>query len=160
MIIRRTVFVTMKWDSNHSPMIHVLSILATVLVLSGCQTYTTSLQQSGDRVDETVAITALRNIASAQRLYSVSHEGNYGTLAQLAEAGYLDTRLSSGKPFRDYVFTLIINPKSDTAPEGSYNCLADPVAGRPGRHFYIDSIFGTIHVNATQPATAADPVIE
>jgi competence protein ComGC len=143
-------------------MIRVLTILAvgTVLVVSGCQTYTTGLQQSGDRVDETVAITALRNINSAQRMYSLSHEGNYGTLAQLSEAGYLDSRVSSDKPLRDYVFTLTVNPKSESAPDGSYSCLADPVAGGPGRHFYIDSISGTIHVNATQPASAADPVIE
>jgi hypothetical protein len=143
-------------------MIRVLTILAvaTTLVVTGCQNYTSGLQQSGDRVDETVAITALRNINSAQRIYSLSHEGNYGTLAQLSEAGYLDSRISSGKPLRDYVFALTVTPKSESTPDGSYSCQADPVTGRPGRHFYIDSISGTIHVNATEPASAADPVIE
>jgi len=143
-------------------MIRVLTILAvtTSLVATGCQNYTSGLQQSGDRVDETVAITALRNINSAQRMYSLSHEGNYGTLAQLSEAGYLDSRVRSGKPLRDYVFTLTVNPKSESAPDGSYSCQADPVADRPGRHFYIDSISGTIHVNPTEPASATDPIIE
>jgi competence protein ComGC len=142
-------------------MIRVLTaILAVVtfLALAACQKYTTSLEQSTDRVDETVAINALRTIDSAQKLYSVSHEGNYGTLAQLTEAGYLDSRFSAGKPLRDYVLTLNLNPKSESAP--SYSCQADPVAGRAGRHFYIDSVSGTIHVNATQPASSADPVVQ
>jgi hypothetical protein len=129
-----------------------------LVVLFACQKHASSLQESTNRVDETVAIRALRNIDSAQKLYSVSHEGNYGTLAQLTEAGYLDSRFSSDKPLRDYVLTVNLNPKPESAP--GYSCLADPVAGRPGRHFYIDSISGTIHVNATQPASPADPVIQ
>lgn len=142
-------------------MIRVLTgtmAVAAFLTLTACQTHTTSLQQSTDRVSETVVITTLRNIDSAQKLYSVSHEGNYGTLAQLSEAGYLDSRFSKDKPLRDYVLTLRLDPKSGSGP--SYSCLADPVADRPGRHFYIDSNSGTIHVNATQPASAADPVIQ
>lgn len=132
----------------------------TVLAVFGCQRYTATLPQSVKTVDETVAITALRNIASAQKMYSVSHEGNFGTLAQLAEAGVLDSRLSSDRPLRDYVLTLTVNPRSETGPEGSFRCLADPVAGRPGRHFYIDSTSGTIHVNAKEPAGPKDPVIQ
>lgn len=141
-------------------MIRVLTaILAVVtfLALAACQKYTTSLEQSTDRVDETIAINALRTIDSAQKLYSVSHEGNYGTLAQLIEGSYLDSRFSASR-LRDYVLTLNLNPKSESAP--SYSCQADPVAGRAGRHFYIDSTSGTIHVNATQPASAADPVVQ
>jgi hypothetical protein len=139
----------------------MLGLLAlAALFLSSCQTYTEGLKQSVDRTDETVAIAALRNISTAQRTYSISHEGEYGTLAQLAEAGYLDSRYGSSKPLKEYVLTLTVNPKSEGSPEGSYSCTADPNTGLQGRHFYIDSASGVIRVNETRQASASDPAIQ
>lgn len=132
--------------------------LVSCLIFVSCQTYTNSLVESTNRVDETVAISTLRSIDTAQKLYSVTHEGNYGTLAQLSEAGYLDARFKQDKPLKDYVLTL--NLKSASAGGPSYSCVADPAAGRPGRHFYIDSNSSTIHVNPTQPASQSDPTIQ
>jgi len=137
-------------------MFRYLVLAATVLVVSGCQTYTAGLQQSVDRADETVAIAALHSIAQAERSYNVSHEGSYGTLSQLAEAGYLDSRFSSDKPLKDYVLRLTVN----SGAESTFTCLADPATGRQGRHFYIDSMSGEIHANSSQPASASDPAIE
>jgi Tfp pilus assembly protein PilE len=128
--------------------------------IAACQSYTTGLQQSVTRTDETVAITALRNIATAQRNYSVTHEGEYATLAQLAEAGYLDSRFSSARPLKEYVLTLNVSPRSEGSSEGSYTCNADPDAGRQGRHFYIDSASGVIRANETQSASSSDPAIQ
>jgi hypothetical protein len=142
-------------------MIRVLTAILTAaafLLLTACQKHATALQESTDRVDETVAIRSLRSIDSAQKLYSVSHEGNYATLDQLSEGGYLDPRFKTNQPIRDYVLTLNLNSQGASTP--SYSCRADPVAGRAGRHFYIDSLSGTIHGNPTQPASASDPAIE
>ena len=133
-----------------------LVLMAAVFITAGCQSYTTGLQQSLDRADETVAIAALHSIAQAERSYSVSHDSEYATLAQLTEAGYLDSRFATDKPLKDYVLALTINSGS----EPSFSCLADPVAGRQGKHYYIDSSSGEIHVNATQPASATDPAMQ
>jgi len=137
-------------------MIRSLILMIVLLVISGCQTYTTGLQQSVDRADETVAIAVLNTIAKAQLSYSLSHEGSYATLPQLAEGGYLDSRFSTDKPLKDYVLTVSVN----SGGEPGFGCLADPATGRQGRHFYIDSTSGEIHANATQPASATDPAIQ
>ena len=63
-----------------------------------CQNYSSGLQQSVTRADETVATGALRTIAVAQQTYSVTNEGNYGTFPQLSAAGYLDERFNADKP--------------------------------------------------------------
>lgn len=124
-----------------------------------CQSYTTGVQKGVTRVDETVAISALRTINTAQNTYSLSHDGSYGTFEELVQGGYLDTRFNSNKPvFKDYVLTMAVTPKTAGMAEGSYRCNADPQdsGNRVGRHFYIDSASAEIHVNETQTATAAD----
>src|SRR5437762_895894 len=137
-------------------MVRCLALFASVLVIAGCQNYTTGLQRTVDRADETVAIAALHSIAQAQRTYSLSHEGQYATLPQLSEAGYLDSRFATEKPLKDYVLTMSVNSGADA----SFSCLADPIPPRQGRHFYIDSATGEIHANPTQPASAADPATQ
>ena len=130
--------------------------------LSGCQSYTSGLQQSVARADETAALAALHAIALAQRTYSLTNSGEYGTLKQLTDGGFLDARYDGDKPIRDYLVTCTVTPKSSGAPEGSYSCNADPdkPGERPGRHLYIESVSDGIHVNDTQPATAADKVMQ
>jgi hypothetical protein len=128
----------------------------------GCQTYTESLEKSVDKADETGAIAMLHAIAVAQQTYNISNEGEYGTLKQLTDGGFLDPRYASDKPVKDYVITLNVTPKQSGMPEGSYTCNADPEkpSERFGRHLYIDSTSGVIHVNLKQPATATDPAIQ
>jgi Tfp pilus assembly protein PilE len=135
-----------------------LLLLACCATLA-CQSYSTGLQQSLARADETVAITALHSIALAQRTYSVSNSGNYGTFEQLVQAGYLDERFKGDKPkMKGYVLTMTVTPKAEGAPEGSYSVNADPEASGPtaGRHLYLDSTAELIHVNVSQRATAGD----
>jgi hypothetical protein len=137
----------------------VLAALALLVVFS-CQNYTTGLQQSVNRTDETVAIAALRNIATAESNYSTTHEGEYATLAQLAENGYLDSRFSSARPLKEYVLSLKVSSKEEGSSEGSFSCTADPDGGRQGRHFYVDSTSGVIHASETSTATSNDPAIQ
>jgi hypothetical protein len=129
---------------------------------SGCQTYTESLEKSVDRANEIGAIAMLRAIALAQRTYSISNNGEFGTLQQLADGGFLDPRYVTDKPVRDYVITLNVTPKEQGMPEGSYTINADPEtpSEKFGRHLYLDSTSNIIHVNLKEPATASDPAIQ
>lgn len=140
-----------------------LCVLIICITSLNCkQTYTTSLEQGLNRPNETVAITTLRTIASAQTAYSVTNGGDYGTFEQLAAGDYLDKRFDSSAPkLSGYVLTMTVSPKSSGASESFYNCRADPdPANNPGRHFYIDSTSRELHVNATQPASAKDEVLQ
>ena len=125
-----------------------------------CQSYTTGMQQGVTKVDETAAISALHSISVAQRTYSVSNGGSYGTFEQLVQAGLLDERFKAEKPkVKGYVLAMNVTSKGDGSGEGSYSINADPEGSGPqaaGRHLYIDSTSGLIHVNASQPATASD----
>jgi len=137
-------------------------IFVILVTLAGCQNYEKGLEQSVARAEETGAIALLRAIALAERTYSLTNSGEYGTLKQLADGGFLDARYAGEKPARDYVVTLVVTPKQPGAPEGSYVCNADPEkpGERVGRHFFVDSSSTYIHYNDTQPATASDKIVQ
>ena len=136
-------------------------VIAISLVHGGCQNYTSGLQQSVVRADETGAIAALRSIAVAQQAYTLSNSGEYGALKQLVDGGFLDPRMASDKPVRGYVLTLKVTPKSGDNPAGAYECNVDPDATvTGGKHYYLNSSSNVIHVNENQSATAADKSIE
>jgi len=139
----------------------ILFLLLT-FSLTSCETYTSGLQQSLARADETAAISLLRTIMLAQRTYSMTNSGEYGTLKQLADGGFIDARFAGEKPVKDYIITLNVTPKAADAAEGSYTCNADPdkPGERAGKHLYIDSTADGIHVNDTQPATAPDKTLQ
>jgi hypothetical protein len=139
-----------------------LTVLICIASLS-CQPYSTGLQQGVAGADETAAKGALHTIAVAQRTYSVSNGGDFGTFQQLCEDDYLDSRFNSSKPaIKDYVLTMAVTPKSGAQSDGFFSCNADPVRTGPqaGRHFYIDSTSSELHVNPSEPATAKDPVVQ
>lgn len=141
----------------------ITALLFVVLSLTvSCQTYTESLEKSVDRADEVGAIAMLRAIALAQRTYSLSNNGEFGTLQQLADGGFLDTRYVTSKPVRDYVITLKVTPRQQPMPEGSFTVNADPEkpAERFGRHLFLDSTSSIIHFNLKESATASDPAIQ
>jgi Tfp pilus assembly protein PilE len=129
--------------------------------LAACQSYTTGLQKSSTRADETAAIAALHSISLAQQTYQVSN-GSYGTFPQLVQAGALDERFKSEPPrVKGYVLLMNVIQRSEAA-ESSYTVNADPDASQSltGRHFYLDSTTNLIRVNATQPAGASDQSLE
>ncbi|HEY6229977.1 MAG TPA: hypothetical protein VIW64_01825 [Pyrinomonadaceae bacterium] len=131
--------------------------LVICLVSLSCQSYSTGLQQSVARADETSAIGALRAVATAEQVYALSNGDNYASFQQLAQGGYLDARFNSEKPvMKDYVLSMEVGRESEGA---FFRCKADPVdvAVKTGRHFYIDQS-RLLHINDTQPASASDPV--
>ena len=136
-----------------------VSLLLICLALSACKEYSTGLQQSSSRADETSAIATLRTIGQAQTTFSVTNAGHYASFEQLVENGLLDSRFNHSNPeYHGYVFTLQNNSSSNDP--GFFSCNADPAATsiNSGRHFYIDSSSNDIRVNATRPATNRDEV--
>ncbi len=115
--------------------------------------------------NEAAAIKTLRTIAEQQMLYYNSHQrSTFGTFDEMLKENLLDSRFAGTTPVVDgYVYTMKVIPKS-TAQQPGYAVNTDPQVsvgvGATGRnHFYVDSDTNTIHVNATQPATVADPPI-
>ena len=141
----------------------LLLLFISLLSVVGCQTYSSGLQQSIARADETAALSALHAIGVAERTYSVTNGGDYATLKQLADGGFLDVRYAGDKPIKDYIINCKVTSKSSGGSESSFSCNADPNqqhGERTGRHLYIDSSSGNIHWNETQPATASDQVMQ
>ena len=135
------------------------SLLLTALGALACQSYTTTLVEAPGRVDERVALSTLRTIASAQTVYSLSNSGSYGSFAQLVAAGQLDSRFSASQPkVGGYILTMTVSGGA----ESSYQCNADPdpAANQNGRHFYLGSASPEIRVNLTKAATATDEVFQ
>lgn len=115
--------------------------------------------------NEAAAVKTLRVIAEQQMLYYNSHQrSTFGTFDEMLKENFLDTRFAGTTPVLDgYVFTMKVIPKS-TAQQPGYSINTDPqvsegVSATGRNHFYVDSDTNTIHVNATQPATATDPPI-
>ena len=130
-------------------------VLSLIITAAGCQQYSTALQQGAARPNDIVIISTLRTINSAQKNYSISNDGQYGSFPQLVEGGYLDERFSSTNPVvKGYVLDMKVTPNA-------YSCNADPSTEteKSAPHYYIDSTSAEIHVNNTQPATAADETI-
>jgi hypothetical protein len=136
--------------------------VSSLALINSCQSYTSGLQRSVVRANETTAIALIRTISIAERTYSLSNDGEYATLKQLVDTGFLDARYGGEKPLRDYVITLKVTAKAPGAAEGTYTCNMDPdtTSQIVGRHLYIDSSATGIHVNDSQPATASDKLID
>ncbi len=137
-------------------LVSTVSLLIAVALLLSCKSYSTGLQQSVARADEMTAVAALKTIATAQQAYALSNGGSYGSFQQLCQAGYLDDRFNSDRPeIKNYLLSMEVSADS-------YRLNADPVSmgEQNGRHLYLDSTSPLIRVNATQPATAKDPLMQ
>lgn len=115
--------------------------------------------------NEAAAIKTLRTVAEQQMLYFNAHQrSTFGTFDEMLKDNMLDARFAGTTPVVEgYVFQMRVIPKS-TSTQPGYVVNADPQVtdgvGATGKnHFYFDSDSNTIHVNSTQPATAADPPI-
>jgi hypothetical protein len=141
----------MKFFANRPAIIVALFMFSSVVFL-GCQSYTTGLQKTRTNVDETAVIATLQTVATAQRAYSISNGGDYGSFEQLTAGDFLDSRFASETPeVRGYVLTMATGDKE-------FRCNADPANNADGKHFYMDSKSSLVRVNPTQPASASDPV--
>ncbi|MGH9904864.1 MAG: hypothetical protein ACRD8U_04665 [Pyrinomonadaceae bacterium] len=140
----------------------ILLIALVCFAAFACQKQAERLEQTVARADDMVIISTLRNLSSAQNAYNLS-TGSYGTFTELVESGYLDARFNSDKPVvREYVLMMTVTQKTSDTPNGAYSCNANPqrAGAGSGRYFYIDSNSSIIRVNATQPASATDEILQ
>ena len=122
--------------------------------------YDDMIQRRVIAANESAALTNLENIQAAEDLYFRAN-GEYGTIRQLTVAGVFQSTVS-GDPLvaSGYVFTVRVQPKTDTQPP-AYSVNADPVraGGRDAtgrRHFFISSEVTGVRYNESRPATKDD----
>jgi Tfp pilus assembly protein PilE len=100
-------------------------LFVTCLAILACQSNTSGLQQSVERGDETAAISALHTILAAQRTYSISNNGSYGSFPQLVKAGALDQRFNSDTPrIRGYILAMTVTSQGSGTAGDSFTVKA------------------------------------
>ena len=122
--------------------------------------YDDTVQRRVIAANESTALGTLEAIQAAEQLYYETY-GQYGTFAQMAEAGILQTDLTGDPPIgHGYAFTLKVQPKTEAQP-AAYTVNADPTraggsdaTGR--RHFFIGSDVTGVRFNETRPANKDD----
>jgi uncharacterized Zn-binding protein involved in type VI secretion len=132
--------------------------LVATLFIASCEQYTKTTVGTKSAANETAAIGALRTISSAQTGYSATHEGDYGSFAELVTGGNLDVRFGGDRPvIGGYVFSMKVTSKGTGMAAGS-DPQQDVAAGSTGgRHFFIGSTDSAIRVNDKQAASSSDP---
>src|SRR5215475_4628811 len=138
----------------------VIAIIG-ILIAVGVTGYKAAIKAA----NEAAAVKSLRSIAEQQMLYFNAHQrSSFGTFEEMRKENLLDERYDGSTPLVEgYVFTMKVIPRS-TNQQAGYTINADPqvsegVSATGKNHYYVDSDTNTIHVNATQPATATDPPI-
>jgi prepilin-type N-terminal cleavage/methylation domain-containing protein len=138
----------------------VIAIIG-ILIAVGVTGYKAAIKAA----NEAAAVKSLRSIAEQQMLYFNAHQrSSFGTFEEMRKENLLDERYDGTTPVVEgYVFTMKVIPRS-TNQQAGYTINADPqvsegVSATGKNHYYVDSDTNTIHVNATQPATVADPPI-
>jgi len=148
-------------------LIELLVVVAVILIISAIAI--PNFIRSKMRANEAAAVANLRNITTAETVYSTTYGIGYTTnLTKLGgttvivdqnNAGLIDSVLASGIK-TGYTFTYTILSTDPSGHVLAFACTADPVVpGQSGdRHFYADQS-ATIRHNETTTATATDPPI-
>jgi prepilin-type N-terminal cleavage/methylation domain-containing protein len=150
---------TLKTQRNQRgfTLIELMIVIAIIGILIGAAIVGwKAATKSGN---EAATIQSMKTIFTTQGLYYSSHGRNFATFEQLVKEQYLSSKFSGNPPVdAGYVYTLKVTPKTANSTS-SYTLNADPVDDGSGtNHFYIDNSDGSIHVNASQPASASDTV--
>ena len=138
-------------------LIELMIVIAIIGILIGAAVIGwKAANRSGN---EAATIQNMKTIAAVQIQYYNTHSRNFGTFEQLTKEEFLTSKFAGNPPVADgFTYTLNVTPKTANSTS-SYTLNADPIdAGSGTNHFYIDSSDSSIHVNASQPAGAKDPV--
>ena len=107
--------------------------------------------------DEASAIQTVRTIATAEVQLKATR-GSYGDFEALTQAGLLDARFVGGAPnLKGYRFTLNVTDSDFSVNADPQTTATQPRTGV--RHFYLDSVDNSVHINAAQPASKSDPTL-
>jgi hypothetical protein len=111
---------------------------------------------------ERFVIRSVRQIHSAQATYQATQgAGNFGSLVQLENAGFIDAVLGSGSKY-GYSFVITVAPYTQTSP-ASFRLTATPNRyPRSGRRSFFIDTSGEMRAidNGGVPATENDPYID
>jgi hypothetical protein len=132
-------------------------------IVMACALSAFSQPASSRHYNERHVMRALRQIGSGQATYqATTGNGNYASLADLNNAGFVDAALASGDKY-GYVFTVSTVPFVPGGSAASFAVTATPrVYRRTGsRSFFLDQS-GEIRGGDKngQPANGSDPVID
>lgn len=133
----------------------VLFGLFVIGVLMGAAVYGwKAAQRAGN---EAATIQNMKTIAAVEVQYYNTHNRTFGTFDQLIKEEMLTSKFSGDPPVSEhYVLTLHVT-SGNADQQSAYTLNVDPVGDDAARrHFYIDSITGSIHVNEDQPAGPTD----
>jgi len=145
-------------------LIELLIVVAVILIIAAIAI--PNYLNSKMRANESSAVQNLRNISTAQVVYSTTYGVGFSmTLLQLSgnmittdqnDAGLIDEVLASGLK-SGYIFTYVPLTFDWQGHPLTYSLNADPqVAGSSGqKHFYTDQTC-VIRMNLNTPATASD----
>lgn len=146
-------------------LIELLLVVAVILIITAIAI--PNFIKSKMRANEASAVQSLRNISTAEIVYSTTYGIDFSdNLAKLSgngividqnNAGLVDESLAGGRK-SGYVFTFIVLSTDPQGHASSYSTSADPqVAGSSGqRHFYTDQTC-VIRSNDSIPAGPSDP---
>jgi type IV pilus assembly protein PilA len=137
-----------KHASKGFSLIELLIVVGIILIIAAIAV--PNFLQSKMRANEASAVANLRNITTAEVVYSTSYGIGYssnltklgGTLVlpNVNNAGLIDDVLARGTK-SGYIFTYVVAATDANGNVVDYNVLADPV--NPGvtgtRHFYTDT---------------------
>ena len=144
-----------RWELGCNATAVIVTVFMVIIFL---QFIYSSLQRSWQAKNESSAIMSIRRIASVQEQYRIDKTNGHrycDSLPHLAELGYIDSELGSGRK-DGYWFTL----KAETMKGGRidrWKANANPVQyGRTGkRHLFVNET-GVLRQNATGPADESD----
>ena len=145
-------------------LIELLVVVAVVMIIAAIAI--PNFLRSRMRTNEASAIQSLRNISTAEIVYSTLYgvgfsdnlmklAGN-GIVVDQNNAGLIDDALAGGAK-SGFVFTFTVGTTDSQGHVGAYSVTADPqVTGTTGqRHFYVDQT-SVIRFNNSVPAGPSD----
>ena len=139
--------------------------LSLVAACGSTEETTNTYSKARPAADEAAIVLTLKTIAAAQQTYFARSGSSYGTFDQLVESGALDGRFRGAAPVvAGYVFKMNVAPTPGGQQALTYSVNADPqpTANQQttgARHYFMDSN-SAIHYNASQTASAADPLLQ
>ncbi len=156
-----------KHASKGFSLIELLIVVGIILIIAAIAV--PNFMQSKMRANEAAAVASLRNISTAEVVYSTSYGIGYSSaliklggilvIPDANNAGLIDDVLARGTK-SGYIFTYTVAATDPSGKVVDYNVLADPAS--PGvtgtRHFYTDTSC-VIRQNQSAAAGPSDPPI-